>query len=59
MTIMKEAEVGLEKDSLQKTLEGITEIVVEGQDQDQEPVQIEIGLDVIIVGNMIILQKSV
>ena len=38
---------------------GMIEIVVVGLDQDQEPVQIEIGLDVIHVRNMIISQKTV
>ena len=35
------------------------EIVVVGLDQDQEPVQIEVGLDVINVDDMIISQKIV
>ena len=51
MTIMKEVEVGLEKDSFQITSEGTTEIVVVGLDQDQDQVLIEIGLDVINVGS--------
>ena len=42
MTIMKKAEVGLEKDSFQIMSEGMVEIVVIGLDQDQEPVQKEI-----------------
>ena len=37
----------------------MTEIVVVGLDQDQEPVLTVIGLDGISVGNMIISQKSV
>ena len=55
---MKEAEVSLEKDCFQITSEGTAEIVVVGLDQDLEPVLIEIGLDVISVGNMITLQKT-
>ena len=56
---MKKEEIGLEKDSFQIMSEGIIEIVVVGPDKVQEPVQIEIGLDAISVGNMIILQKTV
>ena len=56
---MKEAEVGIEKDSFQITSEGMTEIVIVGLDHDQESVLIKIALDVISVGNMIISQKTV
>ena len=48
--IMKEVEVGLEKDSFQIMPERMTEVVVVGIDQVQELVLIEIGLDVISVG---------
>ena len=55
MIIMKEVEVGLEKDSFQIISEGMTEAVAVDLDEIQELVLIEIGLDVISVGNMIIL----
>ena len=55
MIIMKKKGVGLVKDSFQIMLEGMIEIVVVGLDQVQEPVQIEIGLDAISIGNTIIL----
>ena len=47
------------KDNIQVILKGMTEVVVIGQDQVQEPVLIGIGLDVSNVGNMIILLKIV
>ena len=60
--ILEEVEVGLEKDNPQVLSEGMTEAVVD-QNQDQglvqEPVQTEIGLDVTNVENMIILMKIV
>ena len=59
MTTLEEVEVGLGKDYIQVILEGMTEIVVVGQGQDQEPVLIEIELDALCVGNMIILLKTV
>ena len=59
MIIMKEVGVGLEKDNLQITSEGMTEVIVVGLDQIQELVLIDIGLDVINVESTIILQKTV
>ena len=57
-TILEEVEVGLGKDKTQVMSEGMTEAVVD-QDQDQglvqEPVHIEIGLDALNVENMTIL----
>ena len=47
---MKEVEVGLEKDRFQIMPEGMTEVVAVHQDQVQELVLIEIGLDIINVG---------
>ena len=59
MTIMEEVEVSLGKDNNQVILEGMIEVVVVGQDQVQEPVLTEIGLDVLNVGNMIISVMTV
>ena len=53
MIIMKEVGVGLEKDSLQIMLEGMTEVIAVDLDQVQELVLMEIGLDVISVESMI------
>ena len=58
MKIMKEIEVGLKIDDIQIIPEGMIEVVV-GEDQVQEPVPIEIELDAINVGNMIILLRTV
>ena len=54
MIIMKEVGVGLGKDNIQMIPEGMIEVVL-GLDQVQGPVPIEIELDAINVGNMIIL----
>ena len=59
MTTLEEVEVGVGKDNTQVIIEGMTEIVVVGQDQVQEPVIIEIASDVLSVANMIILLKTV
>ena len=59
MTILEEVEVGLGKDSIQVILEGMTKAVVADQDQVQDLVLTEIELDVLNVGNMIILLKIV
>ena len=58
MTTLVEVEVGLEKDSTQVTSEEMREVAI-GQDQDQEQVLKEIGLDALSVGNTIILPKIV
>ena len=58
MIIMKEVGVGLGKGNIQIIPEGMIEGVV-GVDQVQEPVPIEIELDAINVGNMIILLRTV
>ena len=55
MEIIKEVEVELEKDSIWKILEGMTEVVVVGLGQVQELVLIKTGSDVINVENIIIL----
>ena len=59
MTILKEVDIGPGKDSIQVILEGMFKAVVVDQDQVQEPVLIEIELDVLNVGNMIILLMTV
>ena len=46
MTALEEVEVGLGKDSIQVTLEGMMEAAIVDHDQVQEPVLIEIDLDV-------------
>ena len=56
---LKEVEVDLEKDNIQVILEGMIETVVIDQDQVQELVLTEIGLNVLNVGNMIISLKTV
>ena len=56
ITTLEEVEVGLGKDNIQVILEGIT--VAVGLDQAQEPVPTETELDVLSVGNMIILLKT-
>ena len=58
MTTLEEVEVGLRKNNNQVILAEIIEVIA-GQDQVQEPVLIETELDVLSVGNMIILQKTV
>ena len=59
MKNLEEVELDLGKDNIQVILEGMIEAVVVDQDQVQEPVLIEIGLDVLNVGNIIILLKTV
>ena len=59
MKVIKEAEVDLKKYSFLITSEAMTEIVIVGLDQDQRLVLIEIGLDVISTGSIIILQMTV
>ena len=59
MTTFEEAEVGLGKDSVQVILKGIMEAVVVDQDQVWEPILIEVELDVLHVGNMIISLETV
>ena len=58
MVILEEVEVGLEVDSIQVTLGGMTEATV---DQDQVEVQVptEMVLDALSVGSMITLPKTV
>ena len=58
MTFLEEVEVGLGKDSILVTLEGLIKAAVD-QDQVQQPVLTEIGLDVLNVGNMIISLMTV
>ena len=54
----EEVQVGLEKDSIQITLEEMKEAAVD-QDQVQEQVQIEIESDALSVGGLMILPKTV
>ena len=56
---MREVEEDLEKDSIKKILEEMTEVAVVDLDQVQEQVPIETGLDAINVGNTTTLQKTV
>ena len=56
--ISEEGEVDLEKDSIQIILERIIKVVVD-QDQVQEAVLIDIGLDVLNIGSMTSLLKTV
>ena len=56
---LEEVEVGLEKENIKVILEGMTEAVSVGLAQVCEPVLIEIGLDDLNVGNMIILLRIV
>ena len=58
MTTLEEVEVDLEKDRIQVILEEMIKAVV-NQDQVQEQVLIEIGSDVLNVGSMIILLKTI
>ena len=58
MIITKEAEVDLGKDSIQIIPEGMIEVVV-GLGQVQELLPIEIELDAINIGNMIILLSTI
>ena len=58
MRTLQEVEVGLQKDSIQVILGEMSKEVV-GLDQLQEWVLIEIGFDVLNVGSMIILSKTV
>ena len=48
MTILEEVEVGLEMDSIQVILTEMTEVVVVGPDQVQEPVLIYTELDALM-----------
>ena len=57
MTILKEIEVGLEKNNTQIILIKVTKVVV-GQDQVWELVLTEIESDALSVGNMIIFTKE-
>ena len=59
MTIFEEVGVCLGTDNIQIISEEMTEVVLVGQDHVQEPVIIEIELDAISVGNMIILLRTV
>ena len=56
MIIMREVEVDLGIDNIPVIIEGVIEAIV-GLDQVQELVPIEVGLDVINTGNIIILLK--
>ena len=58
MIILEEVEVGLGIDSTQIILDGMIKAVV-GLDQVQELAPIEIELDAISIGNMIILLRTV
>ena len=58
MIILEEVGVGLETDNIQIISEGMIEAVV-GIDQIQELVLIEIELDALNVGNMIIWLRTV
>ena len=58
MRTLEEVEVGLQKDSIEVVLEEMIKAVVD-QDQVQEKVLIEIGSDVLSVGSMTILLKTV
>ena len=58
MTTLEEVEVGLGADNIQVILKGMKKAVA-GQDQVQELVLIETGLDALSVGNIIILLKTV
>ena len=59
MKIMKEVGVGLEKNSIEETHKGMTEVVVGDLDKVQELVLIETGSDVTNVENTIILLRTV
>ena len=59
MTTLEEVEIGLGKDNIQVILAEMTEVVVVGQDQVQDPVLIETESNALSVGNMIILLKTV
>ena len=59
MTTLEELVAGLGKDNIQVIIAEMIEVVVVGQDQVQEPVLTMTELDVLSVGNMIILLKSV
>ena len=58
MKTLKGVEVGLGKDNIQVLLEGMISAVVLGQEQVWEPVLTEIGLNVLNVGHMIILLRT-
>ena len=59
MTLMTEVWVDLEKGSIQKIIEGMTEVAVVDLDQVNKLLQTETELEAIRVGNMINLQKTV
>ena len=59
MKTLEEVEVDLEKDNIQEILEGMIRAIVVGHDQVSEPVLIGIQLDVLNVGSMIIVLKTV
>ena len=61
MTVMREAGTGLEKGHFQEAIITIEIGVqaIEGPGQDQDQVLIEAEYDVVSVGNMIILQRTV
>ena len=58
-TTLEEVELGSGKDINQVILERMTKAVLLDQDQVLEPVLLEIELDVLNVGNVIILLKTV
>ena len=59
MKTLEEVEVGLGKDNIQVILEWMIEAVTVGQVWVWEPEIIEIGLDVLSVGNVVILLQTV
>ena len=59
MNTLEEVEVGLGKDKIWVILAEMTEVVVVGPEQVQEPVLTETELDVLSVGNMTIFLKTV
>ena len=59
MTTLEEVEVGLGKENIQVILEGMSKAVAVGVDYVGELVLTEIGLDVLNVGIIIILLKTV
>ena len=58
MKTLDEVDIGLEKDRIQVSLEDMIKTVVD-QDQVWDSILIEIGLDVLSVGSVIILLKTV
>ena len=55
---LEEVDVGIEKDSIQVILEVMIKAVVD-QDQVQDQVLIQLGFNVLSVGSMLILLKTV